>query len=181
MGNQLFVFLLLLGLSGCISSDDVTHKPEAAHLIGKCFKIKKPSFVFESRCADLTGVNNNSELCNGIQAMGEGAFPDNWDSYLANRHSFDVSQFDRLAFEKQRTMLFPVDPNTKIIITRVVHHGWGTIGRYWVFRGNIEFNGEDIEVELPSFYLVHEPPYWIDGKSPSVPKTNLGYLQSCGV
>ncbi|WP_020412336.1 hypothetical protein [Microbulbifer variabilis] len=128
--HQKLVLLLPALLAGCITSMDMGEAPEAMHLIGQCFEFKKNAFIYEGRCADLTGFNENSELCNSVQAVGQGGFPSSWTVYLENREAFDKKQFDKLLFEKQRTMLFEVPSGTQITISRVVHHGWGTIGRY---------------------------------------------------
>ena len=61
---------------------------------------------------------------------------------------FDKEKFKRLAFEKQRTMLAFVYAGTEIKITRIVHHGWGTNGRYWAIRGNIFLNNEIIFINI---------------------------------
>ena len=111
--------------------------------------------------------------------MGEGVFPKNWESYSRERNSFDATYFDKLAFETQRTILSSVDAGTEITITKVVHHGWGTSGRYWVLRGNLIIDGKSIEVELPSFSQVHLKPYWLNGRSTVIPKFNSKFLGSC--
>jgi len=175
-----FLFVLITAvLFGCISSQDYTGTDEATHLTNQCFRLKESAFVFEGRCAGLTGGNDNSELCNSIQIAGKGDFPENWDSYLKVRSAFDEKMFKRLAFEKQRTMLGYVEAGSKIDITRLVHHGWGTRGRYWVVRGNISFNGDLIEVELPSFRPVHHMPFWLDGRKKGVPELDSEYIESC--
>ena len=166
-------------LLGCISSVDLTESNEASQITNQCFELVQPAFVYEGRCADLSGFNDNSELCNSIQTMGEGVFPQSWENYLQQRDSFDKTHFDKLAFEKQRTMLFALDAGTKVTITRVVHHGWGTDGRYWVFRGNLINNGKSIEVELPSFSKVHLMPYWLNGRSKNIPELNSKFIGSC--
>ncbi|KZN61219.1 hypothetical protein [Pseudoalteromonas luteoviolacea] len=166
-------------LGGCTSSVDYTGSKVAAHLTNQCFYMTKPTFVFEGRCADLTGINNNSEFCNGIQVVGEGGFPESWDAYVQIRSSFDKNMFDRLAFEKQRSMLGYLDSGEKIIITRVVHHGWGTVGRFWAVRGEVVLSGRPIEVELPSSYLVHHVPFWLDGREKSVPFIDSSFVERC--
>lgn len=148
-------------------------------MINQCFKLKQNSFVFEGRCADLTGFNDNSELCNSIQSVGEGVFPKSWNNYLKVRDSFDNMYFDQLAFEKQRTMLFPVSAGTEITITKVVHHGWGTDGRYWAIRGDLLIDGQSTEVELPSFSKVHLSPFWLNGKAEGIPQLNSKFLARC--
>jgi hypothetical protein len=179
MRVSIFLMVMMFVLSGCISSQDFTGDIGASHLTHQCYTLKRPSFIFEGRCADLTGYNDNSELCNNIQAVGEGGFPKSWSSYLKNRKSFDKNTFDRLAFEKQRTMLAVINTGQEIWITKVVHHGWGANGRYWVVRGDIFINNERVEVELPSFSLVHHQPFWLNGRDSDVPKLNAEYLEHC--
>ncbi len=111
--------------------------------------------------------------------MGEGVFPNNWESYLLDRKAFDDMHFDKLLFEKQRTMLFPINAGTEITITKIVHHGWGTDGRYWVMRGNMFINGQNIEVELPSFSYVHLRPFWLNGNEQAIPQLNSKFLGKC--
>lgn len=178
---SLFLMFFIISGSGCvrIPSQDFTEDVKASHLTNQCYTLKKASFIFEGRCADLTGYNDNSELCNSIQAMGEGGFPESWSSYLSNRRSFDESTFDKLAFEKQRTMLGTINEGQEIWINKVVHHGWGTNGRYWVVRGYVIVDSDRIEVELPSFSLVHHPPFWLNGRSNDIPRLNPEYLGVC--
>ncbi len=168
-------------LLSCTSSEDFSSKPEADHIVGSCFKLIEPSFVFEGRCADLSGLNNNSEFCNGIQVMGSGDFPKSWGSYVEDRAALDRSLFEKLAFEKQRSMLFPLEKGSEITVTKLVHHGWGTIGRFWVIRGNVLHNNSLIEVELPSIDLIHHAPYWFKGRSTQIPKINKKFIEPCNV
>jgi len=175
----LSLVLIAFILTGCISSQDFTESTEASHLTNQCFILKKPTFIFEGRCADLSGINDNSELCNSLQVAGLGGFPKNWNSYLKQRQSFDQNMFDRLAFEKQRTMLAYLESNNEITITKVVHHGWGTNGLYWVVRGDITIDGKVMEVELPSFNQVHHQPFWLDGRKKGVPELDSEYIESC--
>lgn len=181
MRFKLVVVLVSTFLLSCTSSEDYSSNPEAAHLVGSCFKLIEPAFVFEGRCADLSGLNNNSELCNAIQAQGFGDFPKDWETYIENRATLDTSLFERLALEIQRSMLFPLEKGAEFTVTRLVHHGWGTIGRFWVVRGNVRHKGSLIEVELPSSDLIHHAPYWLKGKSTQIPKINEVFLESCGV
>lgn len=181
MHRAVHIILSIFLFSGCaVTSVDLSKNVEYSHIVGQCYELVQPSFVFEGRCADLTGINNNSELCNSIQAQGKGGFPTNWNDYLKHRPSIDKRLFDRLAFEKQRTMLFPLEPGTKIYLTKLVHHGWGTDGKYWVVRGEILANGSSIEVELPSFY-VHLAPFWVDGWARDFSGINPKYLARCNV
>ena len=173
------ISILLFVLSGCISSQDYTASQAASHLINQCYKLKQPAFIFEGRCADLNGINDNSELCNSIQIAGQGGFPKSWSEYEQIRNSFDESMFDRLAFEKQRTMLAYVDAGTKLYISKLVHHGWGSSGRYWVVRGNLLLDGDYKEVELPSFRYVHFRPFWLNGMEKTVPTLNTSILEKC--
>jgi hypothetical protein len=175
----IFSLLLTLFLCSCISSSDFTKHEQSEHLVNQCYKFQKTTFVFEGRCADLNGINNNSELCNSVQAIGLGEFPDSWEAYLNNKQEVDLELFDKLAFEKQREILFMLPEKHEIKITKVVHHGWGTIGRFWAIRGNVIYNGKVFEVELPSSYLVHLKPFWLNGKSHVVPNLNEAFLKSC--
>ncbi|WP_444930918.1 hypothetical protein ACJJIF_03795 [Microbulbifer sp. SSSA002] len=178
--RAIYIFFSIFLFSGCtIPSADLSKDVQYSHIVGQCYELKQPAFVFEGRCADLTGFNNNSELCNGIQAQGMGGFPSNWGDYLKNRVSIDRQLFDRLAFEKQRSMLFPLAVGSKIYIDKLVHHGWGTDGRYWVVRGNILINEGRIEVELPSFSYAHGKPYWVDGIARAFPGINPNFLAPC--
>ena len=181
MNRLLIITLAASLLAGCvipIPSEEFTNRPEASGLFGKCYEIQKPSIVFEAVCADLSGINNNTEKCDGIQAMGEGGFPYDWSTYLENRAKFDNALFSKLLFDKQRTMLFPVAAGTKITISRVVHHGWGTVGRFWVMRGTLHTDS-NTEVELPSYSWPHDAPFWLDGRSSNIPQPNPEYLQPC--
>jgi hypothetical protein len=177
--RYLLLTIMSLTITGCISSQDFTKSTGASHLTNQCYKLNKPTFVFEGRCADLTGINDNSELCNSLQVAGEGGFPQDWKSYLKSRKIFDKKMFDRLAFEKQRTMFAYLENGDEITITKVVHHGWGTNGLYWVVRGNVIVNGKITEVELPSFNLVHHEPFWLNGNEKGVPALNSEYIESC--
>lgn len=180
MNRAIYIFLSTILSTGCtIPSADYSKDTEYSKIIGQCYELKQSAFVFESRCADLTGVNNNSELCNSIQVQGVGGFPANWGKYLKDQANIDRQLFDRLAFEKQRSIRFPLEVGSKIYITKLVHHGWGTVGRYWVVRGNILMNGSSIEVELPSFSYVHSEPYWVDGRAEVFEGINLNYLAQC--
>ncbi|WHI50208.1 hypothetical protein P3339_17405 [Microbulbifer sp. MLAF003] len=87
--HQKLVLLLPALLAGCITSMNMGEAPEAMHLMGQCFEFKKNAFIYEGRCADLTGFNENSELCNSVQAVGQGGFPSSWTVYLENREAFD--------------------------------------------------------------------------------------------
>ena len=52
------------------------------------------------RCTGLSGFSDNSELCNSIQAMGEGIFPKYWENYLQQRDSFDINT-EHVGFAKE--------------------------------------------------------------------------------
>lgn len=180
MQRKNFVIFSALFLSGCsIPSINLSKKAGYSHIIEQCYELAKPAFIFEGRCADLAGFNNDSELCGNIQALGLGGFPNDWASYLQNKKTFDKLKFDRRAFEKQRTMLFPVEVGTEFYFTKLVHHGWGTVGRFWVVRGVISINGQDFEVELPSFSYVHHKPYWFEGGSEAFPGVSPKFLIPC--
>ncbi|GAA5446195.1 hypothetical protein Misp06_04404 [Microbulbifer sp. NBRC 101763] len=180
MHRATYIFFSILLFSGCtIPSADFSKDAEYTHIVGQCYELKQPAFVFEGRCADLTGFNNNSELCNSIQAQGVGGFPTSWADYRKDQAFIDRQLFDRLIFEKQRSMLFPLEAGSKIYISKLVHHGWGTDGRYWVVRGKTLINGSDIEVELPSFSYVHSKPYWVDGRAQVFPGINPSFLVQC--
>jgi hypothetical protein len=180
MNRAIYIFLSTILYTGCtIPSTDYSQDTEYSKIIGQCYELKQSAFVFEGRCADLTGVNNNSELCNSIQAQGVGGFPANWGDYLKDQASIDRQLFDRLAFEKQRSIQFPLEVGSKIYITKLVNHGWGTAGKFWVVRGNTLVNGSSIEVELPSFGYVHGEPYWVDGKAEVFTGINPNFLSQC--
>ena len=171
---------IILALSGCaIPSVDLSQSSDYSHIVGQCYELVMPTFVFEGRCADLNGFNDNSELCNSIQAQGLGDFPADWDSYLGDRSAIDKQLFDRLALEPQRSMLFPLQSGTKLYISRLVHHGWGVNGRYWVMRGEILHDGSKVELELPSFSLVHKQPFWLDGNDSAFPGIDSRFLVPC--
>jgi hypothetical protein len=180
MNRAIYIFLSAILYTGCtIPSADYSKDTEYSKIIGQCYELKQSAFVFEGRCADLTGVNNNSELCNSIQAQGVGGFPANWGVYLKDQASIDRQLFERLAFEKQRSIRFPLEVGSKIYITKLVHHGWGTVGQFWVVRGKTLVNGSSIEVELPSFGYVHGEPYWVDGRAEVFTGINPNFLSPC--
>jgi hypothetical protein len=166
-------------LVGCVPSIDYTNRKEAVNIAKQCFELQKTSFIYEGRCADLTGVNNNSEFCYSIQALGENKFPSSWSSYIQNRKSFDEKTFNRLLFEKQRTMVGVIDKGTKLYINRFVYHAWGVDGFYWVARAVLKYKDDAVEVELPSIGRIHVKPLWLDGSSKEVPTIDPKYLQQC--
>ena len=175
----LIISVLLACLVACISSKDYSNSSEAKRVMDKCYELSKPAFVFESRCADIDG-SDNSTVCLGIQVAGEGGFPINIETYLSNNKAIDAQLFDRLAFEKQRHILFHTEEGTRITLARLVHHGWGTMGQYWIIRGDLIYKGRKYEVELPSLDLIHKKPLWFDARANKMPnQESFQYLQSC--
>jgi hypothetical protein len=166
-------------LCSCAASREYTYSKNTAHIIDQCYKLKKTAFIFEGKCADLTGINNNSEFCNGIQYAGEGGFPEDWKSYISERESFDRGLFSKLLFEKQRTMIGVVKKGTNLTIKRLVHHAWGVDGLYWITRAELKHEEATIEVELPSMSRIHPEPLWFDASSNNIPKFDSKYLQPC--
>lgn len=160
--------LIICCLVACTTSKDYSLSSDANGLLNKCYEFANPTFVFESRCADIDGIDN-STICLGVQVRGNGGFPKDIEEYSSNKDKFDSALFDRLYFEKQRKILFLADEGTKLNIKRVVHHGWGTMGRYWIIRGTIEYRGVQYEVELPSLYLIHNEPFWFDARKEMMP------------
>lgn len=173
------ISILLICLTACISSKDYSNSSEAKGVMEKCYELSKPAFVFESRCADIDG-SDNSTVCLGIQVAGVGGFPKNLGTYSSNSKAINEQLFDRLAFEKQRHILFLAKEGTRITLARLVHHGWGTMGQYWIARGNLIYKGRQYEVELPSLDLIHKKPLWFDARAKKMPNEELfQYLQAC--
>lgn len=175
----LVISIILSFLVACTSSKDYSKSSEAKEIMDKCYELAKPAFVFESRCADIDG-DGNSTICLGMQVAGEGGFPKNMEEYSLNSEVIDSQLFERLAFEKQRHILFLVDEGAKLRLAKLVHHGWGTMGRYWIIRGYLKHEGHQYEVELPSLYLIHNKPLWFDAKENNIPsKESIQNLNSC--
>jgi len=160
--------LIICSLVACTNSKDYSVSSAANGLLDKCYEFAKPTFVFESRCADIDGIDN-STICLGVQIRGEGGFPKDIEEYSSNKDKLDALLFDRLYFERQRRILFLAEKGTKLKLTRVVHHGWGTMGRYWIIRGTMEYQGVQYEVELPSLDLIHKKPFWFDARKEMMP------------
>ena len=177
--KALIVNFFLLNLAGCISSKDYSDSSSAQSLLGKCYEFTQPTFVFESRCADIEG-NDNSTICLGVQVAGEGGFPKDMRTYSSNSEFIDAQLFDRLAFEEQRHISFLVNRGTQIKLTKLIHHGWGTMGQYWILRGNLTYENRQYEVELPSLDLIHNKPLWFDARANMMPSENsIQSLKEC--
>lgn len=176
----LITCFILFCLVACISSEDYSNSSEAKNVIDKCYEFTKPTFVFESRCADIEG-RDNSTICLGIQVAGQSGFPKDMEIYSSNNQAVDIQLFDRLAFEDQRHILFLAEVGTRIRLTKLVHHGWGTMGQYWIMRGEITYGDRKYEVELPSLDLIHKKPLWFDARANEIPsEESIQYLKACG-
>lgn len=177
--KALIVSFFLLILAGCINSKDYSDSPSAQNLFGKCYEFTQPTFVFESRCADIDG-NDNSTICLGVQVAGDGGFPTDMQTYSSNMETIDTQLFDRLAFEDQRHISFLVNSGTQVKLTKLIHHGWGTIGQYWILRGDLTYQNRQYQVEIPSLDLIHNKPLWFDARANMMPSGNsIQNLKEC--
>ena len=128
-----------------------------------CFVTLKPAFLYEARCADLdAGGFGDSTFCTGIQGFDPAPYqvdhhtyhydyPKSWEAYLEARRAWDETLFKPLLFEKQRSMIAPVDVGTTLSMTGIYEYPRGETGRVLIVKAVLtsgEFQGT--EVELPS-------------------------------
>jgi hypothetical protein len=197
MKNLAIVFVVLF-LGGCAfgvvdHSNDERHK----EILASCFSTKKPAFLYEARCADLNaGGFGNSTFCTGIQGFnpepykGEHhiyhyKYPKSWAEYLNSRKSWDETLFLKLLFEKQRSIIAPIEVGTKMRISGIYEYPRGETGHVLIVRAILtsgEFNGTEVELPSPGRFS-DTGPNWT---SQRFYEPNKGielsdeYLQRCG-
>ncbi|MCA0899161.1 hypothetical protein [Microbulbifer agarilyticus] len=170
------IFTLLLG---CIPSQDFSSRIGEADFVSACYTLAKPAFIFESDCANLSGGLSNVENCLSIQAVGEGGFPPSMERYSKRKGEIDETLFDPLVFDRKGSITGMVAAGTKLNISKVVHHGWGTYGNIWVVRAQLQLSNGTVEVEIPSFSWVHKEPLWLNGRDDYFSGFYEEYLAGC--
>ncbi|WP_257287096.1 hypothetical protein [Endozoicomonas sp. SESOKO2] len=155
------LFITYFFLSGCsFGIIDHTHEIKHTKTIEQCYSIKKSSFLYEARCADLNSkAFGNSTFCTGIQAFDpmpyngyDFKYPISWEEYIYQKEKWDLKLFNKLLFEKQRSMIAPIDIDTKIKIIGIYEYPRGETGHVLIVRAKIisgEFEGTEIELPSP--------------------------------
>jgi len=184
---KLSILTLILGLlTGCsFGIRDFTSDPRAENFVGKCFELTSESFVYEARCVDLESSGMGSRvMCPGLQSFLAGgkwiSFPTSYREYSNKKGYWDETMFDKLLFEEQREIAYPVPAGTKLYISKVVQYPWGSSGHKWVVRAILHPEGRPHqEVELPTIGLLTYGDTWTASEFMSFPELKRDYVQNC--
>ena len=162
-----FSFMVVI-LSACeLLVEDHTEAEFAQTIVGQCFKINHPSFLYKTTCAVPDSKFSAIGKCYSIQAFGNRKngidTPNSMEAYLAKREYWDNQMFNQYESWKSRyrTISFSVEKGTKLVPKRMLSYPMDESTRVWVVRAYLlsdEF--KDIEIELP----VHGnqlSPYWV--------------------
>ena len=192
------IVIVALFLSGC-ASGIVDHSNDERHkeILGTCFATKKPAFLYEARCADLdAGGFGNSTFCTGIQGFDPEPFqgeyhtyqykyPKSWEEYVNSRDSWDKTLFKKLLFEKQRSIIAPIEVGTKMKITGIYEYPRGETGHVLIVRAILtsgEFKNTEVELPSPGGFSDTGPNWasqWFYEANEGI-KLSGEYLQRCG-
>ncbi|POB04494.1 hypothetical protein [Halopseudomonas oceani] len=162
--KEIALFSVALLLGGCAYGIvDRSNEVRNAETLATCYVTVKPAFLYEARCADLDASGfGDSTFCTGIQGFDPAPYevdnhtyhyeyPKSWAAYLDAKNTWDETLFKKLLFEKQRSIIAPVNVGTTLEITGVYEYPRGETGRVLILKTRLtsgEFNGT--EVELPS-------------------------------
>jgi len=160
---KIFRMLPILLLVGC-AFGVIDRTAEQVALVEECYSIVKPAFLYEARCADLNSRGfGNSKFCTGIQGFDplpyirhdgskyEYQYPKSWSEYISDREMWDSQMFNKLLFEKQRTIIAPIDLGTRIHVIGIYEYPRGETGHVLVGRAKIASGQhQNTIVELPS-------------------------------
>lgn len=154
-------------LPGCAAYGikDLSHDPSVQALIGQCYQLTGESFVYEARCVDLNSKGVGSrELCPGLHSFSAGTemsvFPGSYEEYTGDKEKWDKKMFEKLLFEKQREISYPVPKGTKFYITSVVGYPWGVTGHKLAMRADLEGPNGTEEVELRTIGILTYGQIW---------------------
>ncbi len=167
MNKNIYILIYLLFLTGC-SSAVLVNKLFVDNELGRCFKIKKKSFVYEAQCTSLKNPSSVPNVCLGVQSFGiirKGRKLINYEQYLKEEQYWleHIQAFKKTVFGKQRRILYELPEGSEIQVVQVAKVSIGIGERYWAIRANIK----GVEVALPTRRL-HIGPLWI---------TNRGFVQ----
>lgn len=184
-------------LASC-ASGIINHTLEDRHkqLLGECFSTEKAAFLYEARCADLQASSSgNSKFCIGIQGFNPEPYkdvnhtyhykyPKSWQDYASQSEFWDEKLFKKLWFEKQRSIIAPLDIGTRIGVVGVYEYPRGETGHVLIVRAKV-MNGEyiDTEIELPSVGDFSDTgPHWTTQwfYNPEKIEFSNEYLRQCG-
>lgn len=174
-------FLLVLSLPACTGIVDKSDMPIAKNIVGSYYLTAKDGYLYEARCADIDATIQSTEWCIGIQAFDSGneyfKTPQDYDTYLSNKLWWDEKLFEKLAFERQRSIVSPLPKGTTIRITKLVQFPWGSNGYYWAIRAVLIET--DNEIELPTNTVLAFPTWLIGYGVQHEPQFDPEYLTRC--
>ncbi|CAN7234098.1 hypothetical protein LJR232_000863 [Aquipseudomonas alcaligenes] len=191
-----WIVLAALPLSGCPAYGVYDRTAEQPVLTSTCYAVKLPSFLFEARCADLkAGGLGGREFCPGIQAFNPPpriyssgfiapfAFPKSWADYVSDREKWDQRLLEKPLFEKQRTLIAPIDPGTQMKISGLYDYPKGETGHVSIVRALITSGphaGTSVELTSPGDFKSLGPAWTT---VPDIGKSNVEvvntYLEPC--
>lgn len=163
------------------------NSPVTQGFIGECYSLTSESYVYEARCVDLENTGFGGRVfCPGIQSFKAGGnwekSPKSYGEYLEQKTYWDGEMFDKLLFENQRTISYPVSAGTKLHVKKVVLYPWGGSGHKWAIRAILYPEGKDpLEVELPTIRLLTHGEIWIESEFMGFPSLKSKYAEKCDV
>jgi len=155
--KSLTLFIIILLLNGC-AFGIIDHTSDTRHkeLLATCFSTKKPSFLYEARCNDLQASGfGGRTFCTGIQVFGPLSYktyftpPNSWSEYLNSRKYWDEKLFRKYLFEKQRSLIAPIEVGTQMRIVGVYEYPKGTFGHVVTLTAELisgEYKGTKIQL-----------------------------------
>ena len=194
-----WMLIAALSLTGCAAYGIRDRTSEQTALTNACYVVKRPSFLYEARCADLAaGGLGGATYCTGIQAFdpppyvrssGEQYdyhYPKSWSDYSSDKPKWDKQLFDKALFGKQRTALSPVDVGTQLRISGVYEYPRGETGHVLIVRAQLtsgQYKGTIVELKTPGGFS-DGGPAWIESYFYSAEediRVSETYLKPCEV
>ena len=155
------IIVLSVFLIGCASEVVLFDDYYIDNNVGRCFKLKKESFVYETRCTDLDKLSTEEHKCLGIQSFGiekNGRKLTSYNQYL-QEEEFWLDQLEDITagiFNKTRRLLYEVPAGSELKIISVGKVTKSMQTPAWIIKANIN----NVEVALPT-ERAHMAPSWL--------------------
>ena len=159
------IIVLSVFLIGCMSEVALFDDYYIEKNLGKCFILKKESFVYETKCTDVEKLSDNTSSCLGIQSFGmevKGKILSSYNQYLLEEEfwSEELVNVRYGVFSKDKRILYEIPAGTELKIIRIGRVFRPMAGPDW----SIIAKANGVEVALPS-ESPHMGPYWISLRS----------------
>jgi len=155
------IIVLSVFLIGCVSSIVLFDDYYIDNNVGRCFKLKKESFVYEATCTDIEKLSTERKDCLGIQSFGIRGGSKTLNSYSQYQQEEEywlehIQDINKTIFENKRRILYGVPAGSELKITRIARVRKAMHLPEWSISAKVN----EIELALPT-ERYHMGPRWI--------------------